>query len=631
MASLFGQFVRYFGVLAVVAVLAISAAIAAPYAAIVIDARTGETLYSKNADTRLHPASLTKMMTLYITFGEIRSGRLSLDTMITVSKHAAAEPPSRLGLRAGQKIALRYLIRAAAVKSANDAAAAIGDAIGGSTAGFAKKMNRTAKSLGMNDSTFRNANGLTASGHMSTARDMTTLGRHLFYDFPEFYNIFSRRSTDAGMAQVASTNRKFLDAYKGADGIKTGYTVPAGFNLTASAERGNVRIIATIFGGQSTAQRNSKMAELLDLGFAKAPSNARVAKPETPASDAEDAFIASASLPDEDEAELDGEAGGSAKTIRLIMAVATSPRPKPRPGITVAKDMLVADAAVDDAVADAMQDGIAGALAEANTPPPADTLEAQTLALSEAPPTPEASLLDAAIADATPVAAAPDTLDAQSQALALGDGSSVQAVPQTAPTDLAALQTADAAAQVDAPSIVIPQSAQNAPRGRPVQPMAAQALAVANAELAPLAIEDTAAVASVTPDLAPEVASEPAQIALAAAIIRPAKRNAPIFEDAVSTAPETTPAEQEVVTRVSTSGGRYWGVNVGRFNSSFDAERALLKTQLTESATLNDGLRKVVQKGGAFDANFMGLSQEQADLACRRLQARAVQCFTIGP
>ena len=131
MASLFGHFARLLSLLAVLAVLAISAAFAAPYAAIVMDARTGETLYSKNATTRLHPASLTKMMTLYITFGEIRSGSLSLDTMITVSKHAAAEPPSRLGLRAGQKIALRYLIRAAAVKSANDAAAAIGDAIGG--------------------------------------------------------------------------------------------------------------------------------------------------------------------------------------------------------------------------------------------------------------------------------------------------------------------------------------------------------------------------------------------------------------------------------------------------------------------------------------------------------------------
>ena len=634
MASLFGQFARVFGVLAVVVLVAISAAFAAPYAAIVIDARTGETLYSKNADTRLHPASLTKMMTLYITFGEIRSGRLSLDTLITVSKHAAAEPPSRLGLRAGQKIALRYLIRAAAVKSANDAAAAIGDAIGGSPAGFAKKMNRTAKSLGMTNSTFRNANGLTAAGHMSTARDMTTLGRHLFYDYPEFYNIFSRRSTDAGMAQVASTNRKFLDAYKGADGIKTGYTVPAGFNLTASAERDNVRIIATIFGGQSTAQRNAKMAELLDLGFAKAPANARVTKPDTPAIDAEDALIASAQPPDEDEAALSIEAGGSAKTIRLIMAVSTSPRPKARPGVKVAEEILVAEALVDDAMDNAMQDSIAGALAEANTAPPSNTLEAQTIALVEVPIAPEETpanaaniAADAALAEAAINPAAPNTLDAQSQAMALGDGSSVQA----APTELASLQTTNAAAPDDAPSIIAPQSAQNAPRARPVQPVAEPDLAVASIEPVPEGIEDTAAIASAAPGIAAEVTPEPAQIALAATIIRPAKRNAPIFEDAVALVPEAIASEQQVVTRVSTSGGRYWGVNVGRFTSSYDAERALLKTQLTESATLNDGLRKVVQKGGSFDANFMGLSQEQADLACRRLQARAVQCFTIGP
>lgn len=631
MASLFGHFARFFSVLVVVVLVAISAAFAAPYAAIVIDARTGETLYSKNADTRLHPASLTKMMTLYIAFGEIRSGRLSLDTMITVSKHAAAEPPSRLGLRAGQKIALRYLIRAAAVKSANDAAAAIGDAIGGSPAGFAKKMNRTAKSLGMTNSTFKNANGLTASGHMSTARDMTTLGRHLFYDFPEFYNIFSRRSTDAGMAQVASTNRKFLDAYKGADGIKTGYTVPAGFNLTASAERGNVRIIATIFGGQSTAQRNSKMAELLDLGFAKAPANARVTKPDTPALDPENALVASAELPDEDEAAFNGEAGGSAKTIRLIMAVATSPRPKARPGIAVAEDILVAEATLDDALIGAMQDGIAGALAEANTLPPADTLEAQTIVLSEAPATQDALQADAALSEPALTPALPNTLDAQTQALALGDGSLVDGASVTMPTELATLQTIDAATSDEGPSIVIPKSAQNAPRARPVQPVAEPALAIASVQPDLSTIEDTAAIANVTPGIVPEVTPEPAEIALAAAIIRPGKRAAPIFDDAIAASPEASAAEQEVITRISTSGGRYWGVNVGRFNSSYDAERALLKTQLTESATLNDGLRKVVQKGGAFDANFMGLSQEQADLACRRLQARAVQCFTIGP
>jgi D-alanyl-D-alanine carboxypeptidase len=631
-ASLLGQFARFFGMMAVLTVLVIGTAFAAPYAAIVMDARTGETLYSKNATTRLHPASLTKMMTLYITFGEIRAGRLSLDTMITVSKHAAAEPPSRLGLRAGQKIALRYLIRAAAVKSANDAAAAIGDAIGGSSVGFAKKMNRTAKAIGMTDSTFRNANGLTEAGHMSTARDMNVLGRRLFYDFPEFYNIFSRRSTDAGMAQVANTNRKFLDAYKGADGIKTGYTVPAGFNLTASAERGNVRIIATIFGGQSTAQRNSKMAELLDLGFAKAPANARVTKPSGPAIDNEDALIASAEPPDEDEALFEDAPGGSAKTIRLIMAVAKSPRPKARPGTSETTDeVLVAEVVVDEALADAMQSSIAGALAEATTPPPADTLEAQTIALADAPAVPQLpptvdanAAVDVALGDAVTPSSQPHTLESQLQALTSTDGLPMQDEVGATPTKLAALQL------TDAPAVIIPSSAQNAPRARPVQPKAELAVATANVEPMPMGIEDTAAVALAEPDLPVEATPQPAQVALAATLVRPAKRNAPIFDQAAA-APEATAQEQEVVTRVSTSGGRYWGVNVGRFNSSYDAERALLKTQLTESATLNDGLRKVVQKGGAFDANFMGLSQEQADLACRRLQARAVQCFTIGP
>ena len=212
-------------------ILAGTAAFAVPQALYLMDARTGETLYAKNADTPLAPASLTKMMTLYITFQEIEAGHVTLDTMITVSKNAANQAPSRLGLKAGQKIALRYLIRAAAVKSANDAAAAIGDYFAGSPAKWGARMTATAKSLGMKHSTFKNANGLPAKGHLSTARDMSILGRHLFYDFPQYYNIFSRRSTDAGIATVAATNRKFLDAYEGADGIKTGFTNSAGLWL----------------------------------------------------------------------------------------------------------------------------------------------------------------------------------------------------------------------------------------------------------------------------------------------------------------------------------------------------------------------------------------------------------------
>ncbi|MBT3466986.1 MAG: D-alanyl-D-alanine carboxypeptidase, partial [Rhodobacteraceae bacterium] len=256
---------------------------AAPYAAYVVDARTGEVLHARNADTRLHPASLTKMMTLYIAFEAIEKGEISLDTMVTISKHAASEPPSKLGLKSGQKIAMRYLVRAAAVKSANDAATAIGEALSGSEARFARRMTRTAKALGMSRTTFKNAHGLTEKGHMSTAHDMTILGRHVLYDYPQYYNLFSRRTTYAGIREVANTNRRLLGSYKGADGIKTGYTRAAGSNLVASAERGNKRIIATVFGGKSSASRNAKVAELLDLGFRRAPNRAPIRKPNAPA------------------------------------------------------------------------------------------------------------------------------------------------------------------------------------------------------------------------------------------------------------------------------------------------------------------------------------------------------------
>jgi D-alanyl-D-alanine carboxypeptidase len=526
---------------------------AAPFAALVMDARTGEVLYANNADTRLHPASLTKMLTLYITFEAIERGEISLDTMVKVSKNAAAEPPSKLGLKAGQKIQLRYLIRAAAVKSANDAATAIGEAVGGSEEAFAKRMNRTAKALGMKNSTFKNANGLTAPGHLSTARDMTILGRRLFYDFPQYYNIFSRRSTDAGMATVNNTNRRFLDAYKGADGIKTGYTNPAGFNLTASAERGGKRLVATVMGGKSTAHRNAKMAELLDLGFKEAPANAPVSKPGAPQYDMV--------------AEAETEEGGAGKTIRLIMAVTSSPRPKHRPDLTPPPaEMLVA-----------MQDGIAGALAEATGATGTTSTEAAT---------------EIAAAATSEDVAEDDMVVAALEEAAGEDGSS-----QTdAPTALAA-GTESAIAEAD-PAVL--------------------AAAPGDADLVEASIEVALA------------EQQPTAIVSLSASPTPRPRPEEMFADAEATV-VAAPAEPEVVTRISTSGGRHWGINVGRFNSRSGAERQLLKTALAETATLDDGLRKVVERSGGYDANFVGLTQDEADLACRRLQARAIQCFTMGP
>ena len=259
-----------------------SGVLAAPYAEMIMDARSGKVLRSRNADTQLHPASLTKMMTLYVAIEAVENGEIGLDTKVKISSFAASEPPSKLYLKAGSRVRLRYLMRAAAVRSANDAATAIAEAISGSEEKFAKRMNRTARAMGMKNTNFKNAHGLTQRGHYSSARDMSILGRHVIYDYPEYYNLFSRVSADVGGKTVQSTNRKFLNAYRGADGIKTGYTSAAGFNLVASAKRGKERVIATVFGGRSTTTRNKRVKELLDLGFERAATNVALSKPALP-------------------------------------------------------------------------------------------------------------------------------------------------------------------------------------------------------------------------------------------------------------------------------------------------------------------------------------------------------------
>ncbi len=325
------------------------------YAAYVMDARTGKAIHTVNADTRLHPASLTKMMTLYIVFDEVRRGRLSLDQKVTVSANAASQPPSRLGLKAGQKIELRYLIRAAAIKSANDAATALGDAVAGDQAAFADRMNQYARAMGLQNTQFKNANGLTASGHFSSAHDMAEIGRRLFYDFPQYYNIFGRTSTSAGIATVQNTNRRLLDAYPGADGIKTGYTRAAGFNLVSSAQRGNERVIVAVFGGKSSASRNAEVARLMDLGFDKMPARAQIVRPAPLRGSAPATVAAAAPQP---------STAGVARTTtvaRAPMALTTSGRPMPRwMGMGMSVDATRTSASIATAIAAVNADLAAG-------------------------------------------------------------------------------------------------------------------------------------------------------------------------------------------------------------------------------------------------------------------------------
>ena len=243
------------------------------FATYVIDARTGDFLYGKNYNKKLHPASLTKMMTLYLAFNELKNNRIKLDQTISISSNASNEPPSKLGLKKGQRVSVRDLIRGAAIRSANDAATALGELISGSENKFADYMTLSAKQMGMKDTTFKNAHGLTSAKHISTPKDMAILARRLIYDFPEYYNLFGRNSVNVLGRTLYNTNRKFLSQYNGSDGIKTGFTSSAGFNLAASAKRGNKRIIGVVFGSSSVSLRNKRMTELLNIGFANSKEN----------------------------------------------------------------------------------------------------------------------------------------------------------------------------------------------------------------------------------------------------------------------------------------------------------------------------------------------------------------------
>ena len=465
---------------------------AVPYAEIVIDARSGQVIREQNADARLHPASLTKMMTLYVAFDAINRGEIGLDDYVTVSAHAAGEAPSKLYLKPGQKIQVRYLIRGAAIKSANDAAMAIAEAISGSQEAFAQRMTLTAKALGMSRSTFKNPNGLTQEGHLATARDMTTLGRALFYHFPEYYSLFSRQSVEIGGKTVYNTNRKLLDSYEGADGIKTGYTVAAGFNLVASAERGRERIIATVFGGTSSTSRNARVAELLDLGFKKAPRRVAVKAPARP----------------------------------NLIAIASA-----------------------YTIHGSQTKGIAVAAASA----------------------------------------------------------------ETAPTKVAAASTAATVANSNRPA-ERPAGAEN---------IAALASTVPTTRVSSDAVE-AALAAAIQPDPAPSGTVSPP----------PARRPGITFstQDGGTQAASSAKSGAVTVARASTSGAdRSWGITVGTYASQYEAERALMKTALSEVETLDSALRKVVRGKKGFAATFVGMDEQTASLACERLVARSQRCQTFGP
>ena len=264
---------RVFGLSALISTIGLvfalvfSPAASARYASIVIDAESGEVLHAINPDTRNYPASLTKMMTLYMVFEALHRGDITLDKKFKVSAKAARRSPSKLGLKRGESITVRNAILALVTKSANDVATVIAEGLGKTEHAFAKKMSARARAIGMSRSDFANASGLPNRRQKSTARDMATLARALITDYPQYYQYFSATRFDFRGRSYSNHNR-FMKRYAGADGLKTGYIHASGYNLAASVRRGDRRLVGVVLGGRTSRSRDRHMARLFDRAFA---------------------------------------------------------------------------------------------------------------------------------------------------------------------------------------------------------------------------------------------------------------------------------------------------------------------------------------------------------------------------
>lgn len=235
-------------------------------AALIVDGQSGRVLYARNATEERHPASLTKMMTLYLLFDALKAGQISMDTVLTFSYHAATQKPTNMHVRAGETMTVETAIEALIVRSANDVAVAVGEALGGTESHFAEIMTAKAHAMGMRNTYYRNASGLPDAMQITTAADLAILARHLAYDHPQYFRYFSDREFVYRGTRYGGHDN-LLGRYDGADGIKTGYTGASGFNLVSSVTRGNVHVIGVVMGGVTAQRRDSEMMKLLDNAF----------------------------------------------------------------------------------------------------------------------------------------------------------------------------------------------------------------------------------------------------------------------------------------------------------------------------------------------------------------------------
>ena len=588
-----------FGFVAAVLTISSDRTFAAPYADIVVDANSGNVLHSTNPDAQRHPASLTKIMTLYLLFEQLEAGKLKLDSQLKVSGEAAGQMPTKLGLKPGSTIQVEDAIKGIITRSANDVAVVVAEAIAGDEDDFARRMTRKAQALGMSRTVYKNASGLPDNDQVTTARDQSILGRAIQERFPKYYKYFSIRSfTFRG--QSISNHNHLLGRVDGVDGIKTGYIGASGFNLVTSVHRGNRYLVAVVMGGSSAGSRDAKMRDLISDKIAQA-STSRTAPMVAEAGAPSGATIESKVA----KVEPKPDAKTESKAERKVAVAIIDPKAE-------AKNETKAEAKPERRFAVASAASIPVRL---NAPAAQSEMQPRVAAGSTDPIRPV--LVKTVTVRATPQAAAPALLNAVTPQPVAPQAAAAKPEPKPEPKFEPKAETK--------PEPKIETKAE--PKAEPKsEPKPEQRFALASATSVPARLNPPPAQAE--PARAVMTAAEPAVIATVAAPSAAPARTAAAEPPPAPTrvaAPPAAPAKQQV-----RSG---WMIQVGAYPAEQEAKQRLSAVQSKASKVLTgaDPFTESVDKGGTtlYRARFAGLDKDQAEAACKYLKRDGVDCVPI--
>jgi D-alanyl-D-alanine carboxypeptidase len=562
------------GVAASLFILGSEPAAAAPYADFVLDANSGTVLHETNADARRHPASLTKIMTLYLLFEQLEAGKLKLESQLKVSKEAAGQSPTKLGLKPGSTLAVEDAIKGMVTRSANDAAVVVAEAIAGDEDEFAKLMTRKAQALGMTRTVYRNASGLPNDEQVTTARDQATLGRAVQERFPRYYKYFSTRSFTFRGQSIGNHNH-LLGRVEGVDGIKTGYISASGFNLVTSVHRGNRYLVAVVLGGSSAGSRDARMRELISDKIARASTK---------------------------------------RTAPMIAEAASADRVEPK--------VLARSEAKSEARPEAKTDNKTEAKAEAKTAAKSEGKpDTKRTAKSEASSVPEG--------ESKPVT--------RQEQKAASERRFAVASTLSVPAGFTRSDEQDATAQAATASTPAPPPVGSTEPIRPVlvRTLTVRAPAPTTPSASPLAAPlqisspaetDSADTSAETPATTADPAPVPTSRAAAPARIAAAASAA---SSTVQSASQQPPAASAGKPQVRSG----WIIQVGAYHAEQEAKQRLsaARNKASKMLTGADAFTETFDKGGTtyYRARFAGLDKDRAEAACKYLKKNDVECVAM--